>query len=157
MGAGTVVSTGPSRAFQRIWAALAVWNPVPVTPTSWPALALMVERFTTGPETHAKAAAAMTTPAAAEPTLANAHLRTDFILPPGLSVALVPGGHGENVASIDRAGGSPNTPTRLVAHATPSVPDLNRCISHLPAPKSYFPRSGTMRCWSTQSASRCGF
>src|SRR5829696_8198190 len=83
MGAGTVVRTGPSRAFQRIWAALAAWNPVPVIPTSWPALALMVERLTTGPDTHANAAAARTTPAAAEPTPANAHLRTDFILPPG--------------------------------------------------------------------------
>src|SRR4051794_24309818 len=99
MGAATVVSTGPSRAFHRIWTWLPVWKPVPVMPISWPALALMVERFTTGPETHANAAAVMRTPAAADPIPANAHLRTDFILPPGWSVTPVPGsGQRENVA-----------------------------------------------------------
>jgi hypothetical protein len=43
----------------------------------------MVERDTTGPDTHAHAAAAMRTAAAAEPKPAVAHLRTDLILPPG--------------------------------------------------------------------------
>jgi hypothetical protein len=80
MGAGTVVRTGPSRAFQRIWAALVAWNPVPVIPTSWPALALIVERFTTGPDTPAHAAAAMKTPAAAVVRPPIAHLRTCLIL-----------------------------------------------------------------------------
>src|SRR5688572_25161036 len=129
MGAGTLVSTGPSRAFQRICAALAAWNPVPVIPTSWPALALMVERLTTGPETHANAAAAMTTPAAADPTLANAHLRTDFILPPGCVFWLSCPAGTVRFPSIDRTEGPPNRPPhRLAQHATPSLPDLNRCI-----------------------------
>src|SRR3954447_13179086 len=87
MGAGTVVRTGPSRAFHLIWTALAAWKPVPVMPTSWPALALMVERLTTGPDTHAHAAAAMKIPAAAVVTPPIAHLRTCPI--PAASLALV--------------------------------------------------------------------
>jgi len=87
MGAGTVVRTGPSSAFQRIWAALPVWNPVPVMPTSWPALALIVERLTTGPETQAHAVAAMKIPAAAVVTPPIAHLRTCPIPIPAASLA----------------------------------------------------------------------
>jgi len=45
----------------------------------------------------------MKRPAAVVPTPANAHLRTDFILPP-LSVARVPGGHDERYRSIDGEG-----------------------------------------------------
>src|SRR5947209_20413153 len=90
MGALTVVRTGPSRALKRTTALLPVWKPVPVMPTSWPALALMVERLTTGPDTQAKAAAAMRTPAAADPTPANAHLRTDFNAASWLNVSPLP-------------------------------------------------------------------
>src|SRR5688500_5885537 len=136
MGAATDASTGPSRAFQRTWAALAAWNPVPVTPTSWPALALMVERFTTGPDTHAHAAEAMRSPAAAVVTPPIAHLRTCFILtlPPwlkccGVRAVLGTKIRGKHGSSRRKPGRNDETPRPRLLHCIGQMSPLNRCIS----------------------------
>src|SRR5687768_5263367 len=68
---------------------------------------------------------------------------------------LVPGGHGE--IPLHRSDGRPpnRPPRRLASHATPSLPDLNRCISHIPPPFWHLGRSATMQTLSTQIAPRC--